>query len=341
MPAEEEKEVKEEKEVGVQEKGKPVEEPASKETEPAEKEVGAEMLDVAKTYRSRRNPEGVSGAELWSGYGRGKLYDGLQSEHQKLQTETTDKDTRIAALEAQVQSSVVKEQAAQAIQELGLPTGQKPVADQDDAWLNTDQPAPATNLDPRATASRLEEVAKKTTEDFLVNLLPELKEAVIGVGKQEQQEQELQAQQRQTTSQLKANEIAGLKVEFPDANDADIEDLASRTLQYTGHLVSAVDNYNARNVADGNEALFDGQDVMKALVQKRTELALKQTEITAQRERDAELEGLNSGTLPGEEPEEERKMAFKKGDVEKNRESGLAKAKAYITRRAALKNSGM
>ncbi len=332
----------EEKEIDVQDEDKPAEKPASETEQVEEEDDGVVVLDVTKKYRSKRNPEQkISGDELWAGYGRGKRFDGLQSEHQKLQTETADKDTRIAALEAQVQSSVVKEQAAQAIQELGLPTGQKPVADPDDAWLNTDPPPPATNLDPRATASQIEETVKKTTADFLANLLPELKEAVIGVGKQEREEQELQAQRKQTANQVKANEIAGLRVEYPDASEPEIEDLANHAIQYTGHLASAVDNYNAQNVLEGNSALFDGQDVMKAMVQKRTELSLKQTEITAQRERDAELEGLNTGTLPGEEPEEERKPAYKKGDVEKNRESGLARAKKFISRTAALKNSGM
>ena len=112
-------------------------------------------------------------------------------------------------------------------------------------------------------------------------------------------------------------------------------------LQHVGHTAAAVDNFNAKKVPEGNEALFDSQDVMTAYTKKQLELERNQVKITAQRERDAELEGLNSGTLPGEEPEEERKTAYKKVDAEKNRVSGLARAKAFMTRTAALKNSGM
>jgi len=330
-------------EEGVQEEGKPTEKPASKPTEQAEPD-GVVELDVTKKYHSKRNPgKQVSGDDLWAGFSRGERFDALQSEHQKLQSTSADKDQRIAALEAQVTASATKEVVAQNLQDLGILGGQKPTVEPDDNWLGTEQPPEPTVLDPRLTASRIEETVKKTTEDFLNNRMPEIKETVLAVGQKQREEQAAVAQQQQTVAHLKANELANLRVEFPDASDADLDDVASRTVQYTGHLASAVDNYQAGNAADGNEALFTSQDVMKDLVKRRGELAQKQATVTAERKRDAEVEGLNAGTLPGEKPEEqgERKSSYKKSDVEKNHEAGLSRAHKFVDAVLLRKNSGV
>jgi len=330
----------EEKEVGVQEEGKPVVEPASKPTEQATDD-GVVILDTTKKYRSKRDPtKNVSGDELWAGFGRGERFNKLQSEYQKLESDAATKDQRIAALESQVTASATKEQIAQSIQDLGLAGGQKPVADPDDDWLDTEKPVQPLN--PRITANRIEETVKKTTEDFLANLVPEIKETVIGESKQEREEQELQTQRKQIADQLKAAKIAALKVEYPDASDADIDDVASRIIEYTGHVYKAADSYGAKNVAEGNEALFDGEEKLIALLKRQAELGQKQIAINATREREAELEGLGSGILPGEEPDEkELEPEFNWHKSEKKRETRLERAKAMMTRRAALKNSGM
>ena len=330
-------------EVGVQEDGKPAEEPASKPTEQAEPDDGVVVLDVTKKYRSKRNPaQEVPGDEIWAGYGRGLQYDKLQSEHQKLQTASSEKDTRIAALEAQVASSEAKEQVAQAIQDAGLTGGQKPVAEAGDEWLDTEQPPAPTVLDAKATASRIDLVTKQTVENYLANLAPELKEAAMGVGLQQQEERELQAQRKETVDQLKAVKIATLKVEYPDAIDGDIEDLATRMVEYAGHIYKAVDLYATKNVAEGNESLFDGEEKLQAMFKKQAALGAQQAKINTEREQEAELEGINAGILPGETGEpEERKMAFKRSDVEKNREKGLSKAHKVLDRIGLLKNQGM
>ena len=336
-------EVEEEKEVVVQEEGKPVaekpiEEPASKPTE--QDDNGVVTLDVTKKYRSKRNPEReISGDELWAGFGRGERFNALQSDHQKLQTQDAEKDKEIANLRAQVTASTVKEQAAQAIQELGL-GGQKPVAEVADEWESEEQVA----VGPKITASHIEETVKKTATDFLATLVPEIKEAVLGVGIQQREEQEAQVQRQQTANALRANKVATLKVRYPDADDGDISKLADRIVEYSGHIIQAVDLYGAKNVVDGNNALFDGDEKLMALIKEEGELAAKQTAITTQRERDAELEGLGAGVLPGDSPdenEEERKPSFKKTDVEANREKRLSRAHKMLDRIGLLKNSGM
>jgi len=327
-------------EEGVQEEGKPeaekpAEEPASKPTEQAEDDVV--MVDASKKYASRRNPKGVSGADLWAGYGRGLRYDKAQSDNQKLQADNADKDKRIAELQTQVTATDTRLQVDQRFEELNKAMGQKPVAD-DDAWFDTEEPQPTGSP---LTASQIQETVKQTAKDFLTELVPQLKETALGVGQQQREEQQAQAQRQQTVNTLRANELAGLQMEFPDAAESDLRELADLSIQYTGHLASSVDNHNAGDAAAGNEALFDGQDVMKTMVKKRGELTVKQAATTAQKEKDAELEGLGAGILSGEEPEEERKSSYKKRDVEANREKGLSRAHEILERTGLLKNSGV
>lgn len=335
------REEQKEQEVGVQEEGKPAaekpaEEPASKPTEQADD--GVVMVDVTKKYASRRNPEGVPGDELWAGYGRGQLYDKAQSENQKLQADNATKDDEIATLRAQVTASATKLQVDQRVEELNMALGQKPVAS-DDNFFESGEPSPT--VAPRITASQIQEKVEQTAKDFLADLVPGIKEAVIGAGQQQREEEAAQVQRQQTVNILRANELANLQVEFPDANESELNELANLSIQQVGHLSSAVDKHNAGDATGGNDALFDGQDVMKAMVKKRGELAAKQTAITTQREKDAELEGINAGILPGEEPEEEQKKTYDWHEGDKKRLSRLEKAKKFMTRQETLKNSGM
>jgi hypothetical protein len=329
-------------ETGVQEpEGKPVAEPASKETGQAEKD-GVVTLDVTKKYRSRRNPaKEVSGDELWAGFSRGQNFDKLQSEHQKLQADTASKDERIAALEAQVRTSATKEQIAQSLQELGVTGGQKPTAEPDDAnWLEQPTEEPV-QLDPRTTASRMEAIMKKTAKEYMESIRPELSQELTGINQQELEQRQLQEQRQQAADQVRRNKIAALRVNYPDIPEAEINDLANRITEYTGHIYSAVDNYAAKNMEQGNEALFDGEEKLLTLLQKQEELGQKQKAITAENERNAELEGLSTGTLPGEEPEEEQKSEYNWHKSQEKRESRLAKAKRISDRQATLKTSGM
>jgi len=308
--------------------------PEQESEEPGQAGDGVVTLGSATQYSSKRRPDvKVSGADLLSGYQRGLRFDGLQSEHQKLQAETAGKDDQIATLQAQVTASATKEQAAQILQDIRDAGGAKPTED----W---EEPPAATNGVP-VSASRIEEIVARTTKGFLDQELPGIKEAAMGVASQQREEEALRAQRQQTADTFKANTIASLRVKYPDVGDAELDEVVRLQTEYTGHLASAVDNYNAGQTDEGATALFDGQEVMSTLAQKQAAIAAQQQKITAQKEADAELEGLGQGTLPGEEPEEDTEPSYKKSDVEAKREGRLAKAKRIMTRQAAIKNSGM
>jgi len=75
------------------------------------------------------------------------------------------------------------------------------------------------------------------------------------------------------------------------------------------------------------------------MVAQQLKLLQQQTEITAERERQAELESFSSGSLPSSEAEERPDPKYDWHDGEKNRASLRDKAKSMITRQKTLRGA--
>jgi len=326
---------------GVQEEGKSEEKPASKETEQTADD-GVITLDVTKKYASKRNPgEEISGDKLWAGYGRGQQYDALMSTHQKLQTKATATETKLAEAEGKLAEVEAQKRTVQALKAWGI-TGQKPVAESGDDWLDDTQKPTAPQVDPAEIAKRQSELIQSEVDR---RLSPEAIEEYVDqrlstIYDNDKQVREAQAARERTAGKIRQAHLAKLQVDNPDADEQELKSIVDAEEDYTAHLVAALELGTQGEERAAIEQLLDGIEIRDVGLGKRLEIMKKQAEVNTLREREAELEGLETGSLPGEEPEEENAPAYKKADTEKKREGRLARAKKLIDRRKTLKNSG-
>jgi hypothetical protein len=157
---------------------------------------------------------------------------------------------------------------------------------------------------------------------------------------QQQEKERLVRSAQEATDTLRKQRLALAQVRLPDATEAEREDLVNRTGDFVSELLKTAEKYTAGNVQEGNEHLFDGEDVLNAYLDKEVELRMRQAKLDLQREREAELEGISLGRLPGDEEEEENESAYDWHEGEKKRERRLAKAKEMTDKQTLLKRSG-
>jgi hypothetical protein len=324
---------------GVQnEEGKPAEE--GKESKPTgqSEEGNVVDLDVTKRYRSRRNPgKEVSGADLWSGYTRGMQVDKLQSQVHKLLGDDQLKTKEIADLRAERDSLIRKAEFAENIREYDDARGQKGTEfGEDEDSLFGEPPAPPRRREPQPpTAEENRAYMKQLFQQFAQGL-----EDKAAENEQQQEKERLVRSAQEATDTLRKQRLALAQVRLPDATEAEREDLVNRTGDFVSELLKTAEKYTAGNVQEGNEHLFDGEDVLNAYLDKEVELRMRQAKLDLQREREAELEGISLGRLPGDEEEEENESAYDWHEGEKKRERRLAKAKEMTDKQTLLKRSG-
>lgn len=334
---------------GVQEEdGKPAEEQASASTEQADND-GVIELDVTKKYRSKRNPDvAIPGDELWAGYGRGRQFDKLQSEHQKLQAQDQAKDERLAQLEERLAELEAKERMVKAMQDLGIgASGQKSVTKNTaDDWLTPDDsseqnPYPAVN--PSEIASRAEDVFKSELDSRLdpAKIEQMVNERVAQLYSTEQEKRDAEERRRRAATKIRGAKLAKLKNVYPDISEDSLAEVVATQTEYMGHVLAAADLSRRGDDQAAIETFLDGEEKLEAMLAKQLDFAKQQQTITAERDRQAELEAFSAGTIASKEDEEPEESEYNWHEAEKKRTSRRQRAKELVTRRQQLKNSGM
>lgn len=329
---------------GVQEEqGKPAAQ-ASASTEQADQD-GVVLIDVTKKYRSRRNPDAaISGDELWAGYGRGRQFDKLQSEYQKLQAQDQTARERIAKMEERVAQYETNERLTKAMRDVGI--GQKPTAQSDsEDWLTpgeNDQSAYG-NINPNEIANRAEQVLRQEFEtrlspDKLEQLVTERVSRLYSIDKEKQ---DAEASRARAADKIRRAKFAKLKMDLPDISESALSEIVSADGEYMAHVLAAAELSQRGDDQAAIETYLDGIEKQESAMKKQMDFMQQQTKINAQRQREADLEAFSSGSAPGEEGQEEIKPTFNWHEGQKNRESRKERAKALVTRRAQLKNTGV
>ena len=338
---------------GVQDQtGEPAEESqASEGTEQAEQD-GAILIDVSKKYRSNRRPDvEIPGDKLWEGYGRGLLYDKLQSDHQKLQGQAQADVDKLSAAQERIAQYEANERMQKAIQEVGIgASAQKPVAQQQaDDWLTPEEqlagqpaavPANANEIANRVDTVVREEMAQRLDGDEFDRRVDE---RVALLYNTDREKRESEVNRTRLATKIRSAKLASLKQSLPDISEDALAGIVGADTEYMAHLLNAADlssqgpDYDQAAI----QSFMDGEEKQKAGLDKRLSLMQQQAKITAERERQAELEQYSTGSIPSQEGEEENKSEFNWHEGEKKRVSALERAKKGMARLALLKNAGV
>lgn len=336
---------------GVQEeKGKPEEkEQASETTEQADD--GVVELDVTKKYHSKRRPDyHVSGDKIWEGFMRGQRYDKLQSEHMKLQTQREADTDKLAVQAERIAQLESNERLVKSMQAVGLgATGQKPVAAVEPAedWLTfgEEPTAPLQNayVNPNELASRVDNVVKTEMDS---RLKPEamrqwVKEDVADLYSIEREKQEGQLAIGRADQKIRSARLAELKMSLPDINEEALTSIVDADAEYIRHALDASELIRQGDTQAGIETFMDGLDKSRSVKQKELDLMQQQSKITAEREREAEVEAFSAGSLPGEEPAEDRERRYDWHEAEKAQVANMEEIHKQMDRLKTLKNTGM
>ena len=328
---------------GVQtEEGKPVEDKqVSTTTEQADVD-GVRILDVTQKYRSKRDPDkAVSGDELWAGYSRGRRFDEVQSENQKLQAhdqamiqKLSETEERAAQLEADLRM-------AKAMQNLGVGGLQQKAVAEDDWATPGEQDGTLQNITPQDIAGRFDALGNEMKSQLLTPEQQErlLKDEVARLYAIEQAKKDAEEGRTRAAANIDRAKMARLKTTMPDISDEALRALVGKQKEFIGHALAAVDLSLQGDQQGSIETYMDGDEKLDAMLAQQLKLLQQQTEITAERERQAELESFSSGSLPSSEAEERPDPKYDWHDGEKNRASLRDKAKSMITRQKTLRGA--
>ena len=330
-------------ETGVQDQGgKPVDK-ASATAEQTDVD-GVILLSTTKKYRSKRDPDkAVSGDEVWAGYSRGLRFDDLQSKHQKLEAQDQAKAEKLVAQEEHIAQLEADARMAKAIQNLGVGgSGQKAVEPLDD-WatpgeLNGGTPPNAT---PQDIASRFDSLGNEMKSQLLTPERQEqiLREEAAQLYAQEQGRRDVQEARNRAADNINSAKLASLKANYPDISEQTLQSLAATQKEFLAHAVGSIDLSLQGDQQGSMQTYMDGEEKLEAMLAKQLELKEQQAKITAERERQAELEAYSSGGIPQEKDDEPNEPEYDWHKTDAKRETIRDKAKNMITRQKQLKGA--
>ena len=298
-------------------------------------------FDPNGKYVNPHNPEEtISGKEVESLVNQGFMLRDTQAARDKAVVQIQQKNAEIATLtqkaeeaERQTQEFQTKQIVLDALKGVDITkkTGEK--QQEADPWFINDSESESA-LKPEDVLRRIDEVANKRLAGLKDSARDVVKE-ILAEEKAGEESQRRVSEFVQRTRQVKADMLA---TELPDVPVSDRDTILNLQAKASELDSVARDLVAAGDMDRAEEAWAEAEGRRAELIRRSTDARLEQGKLTAQREREEEIESITRGgpEVTGQKP---RRRKFRWGkEAEAEAEANFQKAREMVARTEQLKN---